>query len=225
MVEAREDNTSWCEEELGGVKLGDKRLNTRLVEVAAKLAAQPTASINQACEDWADAKAAYRLFDNDKVQAKKIMQPHQERTQERMRSQAVVLAVQDTTLLDYSQHPKTKGVGPLGTKKQKLSGLVMHSTLALTPEGLPLGVLTEEIWARSEEDAGLSKAERKKRRQNGNRPRHSVRPFLSKCRPRAPAGIVRGIPRQKRVRQAVGAERCRSCRGGHGGSSVCASSY
>ena len=158
-----EKDTSWCEEELGGVKLGDKRLDKRLVEVASKLAAQPTASINQACEDWADAKAAYRLFDNAKVQAKEILRSHQERTRERMRSHSLVLAVQDTTLLDYSQHPKTKGVGPIGTKKQEMRGFVMHATLALTPGGLPLGVLTEEIWVRADEEAGVSKAEHKKR--------------------------------------------------------------
>ncbi len=51
MREEKEKDTSWCEEELCGVNLGDKRLNMRLVEVATRLAAQPTASINQACED------------------------------------------------------------------------------------------------------------------------------------------------------------------------------
>jgi hypothetical protein len=162
-LKEKEKDTSWCEEELGGVKLGDKRLDMRLVEIASKLAAQPTASINQACEDWADAKAAYRLFDNAKVQAKKILSPHQERTRGRMKNHGLVLAVQDTTLLDYSQHPKTKGVGSIGTKKQDLSGFVMHATLALTPGGLPLGVLTKEIWVRSDEEDGLSKSERKKR--------------------------------------------------------------
>jgi hypothetical protein len=61
-------------------------------------------------------------------------------------------------MLDYSQHLKKKGKGPIGTKKQNLSGFVMHTTLAVTPEGLPLGVLANEIWVRSNEDDGLSKS-------------------------------------------------------------------
>ena len=153
----------WCSEEFGDVKFGDKRLEARLVDTAAKLAAQPMAPINQACDDWADTKATYRLFDNEKVTPAKILQPHQVRTQERMRSQPLVLAIQDTTYLNYTHHPKTSGLGPIGTKKQKQQGLVMHSTLAMTPVGLPLGLLTQTIWMRAENEDRPSKAELKKR--------------------------------------------------------------
>lgn len=158
-----EDAVSWCEEELSHVDLGDKRLEWRIVEIATKLAAQPSASINQACEDWADSKAAYRLFANKKVTAEKILEPSQQRTRERMAGQSLVLAVQDTTFLDYTRHLKTLGLGPIGTKQQNLKGLVMHSTLAFTPAGMPLGLLTQEIWARSEEEEALTDEERKNR--------------------------------------------------------------
>jgi hypothetical protein len=145
------------------VQLGDRRLNHRLVEIAEKLSVQPTAPINQACDDWADTKAAYRLFDNEKVTPEKILSPHQRRTGERMAGYPVVLAVQDTTILNYSHHPQTTGLGPIGTEAQSLQGLVMHTTLALTPEGMPLGVLTQDIWARPEGKEKLSKEERRKR--------------------------------------------------------------
>jgi hypothetical protein len=48
----------WASEELAHVELGDARLNRRCREVAEAMAQQPTAAINQACEDWADTKAA-----------------------------------------------------------------------------------------------------------------------------------------------------------------------
>jgi len=155
--------TNWCEEELAGVNLGDKRLNVRLVDTAAKLAAQPLAPINQACDDWADTKASYRLFQNQKVGPDKILSPHQQRTRERLQNYPLVLAVQDTCYLNFTAHPKTKGLGPIGTEKQDLSGLVMHSTLALTPAGLPLGVLTQDIWARPTAADPLTAAERRQR--------------------------------------------------------------
>lgn len=151
----------WCAEELAGIELGDKRLNVRVVDTMAKLAAQPQAPINQACEDWADTKASYRLFQNERVTPEGILAPHQRRTQERMRSHPVVLAVQDTTYLDFTTHRKTKGLGPTGTSRES-SGLIMHTTLAMAPTGLPVGVLTQEIWARDRDVEPLDDWERRK---------------------------------------------------------------
>ena len=155
--------SSWCREELGTVDLGDQRLNQRLLETAIQLSAQPQAPINQACADWAATKASYRLFQNAKVSGGKILKPHQEQTQERMRHYALVLALQDSSYLDYTAHPKTQGLGPIGTPQQHLTGLVLHDTLVTTPQGLPLGVLTHTVWARDPEAAVLSAYERRKR--------------------------------------------------------------
>lgn len=160
--EQAETNSEWIKEELSTVSLGDKRLNWRLQDSAEKLASHPSVSINQACEDWADTKATYRLFANPKTTAAKILLPHQERTKARIKGQAIVLVVQDTSYLDYSHHPDKEGMGPIGTEKQKLRGLVMHSSLALTTAGLPLGIVSQSIWAREEAPRKMTPAERKK---------------------------------------------------------------
>jgi hypothetical protein len=65
--------------------------------LAISLSQQPQAPINQACESWAEAKAAYRFLANDKVESDEILAPHAQRTVERMRDHKLVLAVQDTT--------------------------------------------------------------------------------------------------------------------------------
>jgi hypothetical protein len=147
----------WSEEEFKGIRFEDKRIDSRFVYVAEKLSKQPQVPINQACEDWCDTKAAYGLFDNEKVTPELILAPHQERTQGRMLSHRLVLAVQDTTFLDYTTHPKTEGLGPIGTEEQDIRGLVNHTTLAITEQGLPLGVLAQKSWARDEEDAGSAR--------------------------------------------------------------------
>jgi hypothetical protein len=153
----------WIASELGNADLGDQRLNKRLVEVAQDLYAQPEAPINQACEDWAAAKAAYRFFENERVSARDIFLPHQAKTIERIARQPLVLHIQDTTYLNYTRHPSTTGLGPIGTSKQPLRGLVMHNTLSITPSGLPLGVLTHTIWARAEQPHGGGRAGRRKK--------------------------------------------------------------
>lgn len=46
---------------------GDKRVNERFIMTAERMLSSPESSINQACIGWAETKAAYRLFDNDRV--------------------------------------------------------------------------------------------------------------------------------------------------------------
>lgn len=156
------DSGAWVRAELAEVALGDTRLDWRLRDSASKLAMRPTTSINQACDDWADTKATYRLFDNAKTTHAKILAPHQKHTQARMQAYERCLALQDTTFLDYTHHPAKTGVGPIGTANQTLNGLVMHSTLITTLEGLPLGVLSQQLWARAEPAQQLSPDERRK---------------------------------------------------------------
>ena len=144
----KSNNTSWATKEFSKIGLKDKRLNQRCQKLASVLEQQSTEPINQACEDWADTKAAYRFFDNEKVSPDKILAPHYQRTVKRMKSHALVLAVQDTTFLNYTHHPQTEGLGEIGTKAQNQRGFGMHSTLVVTPQGLPLGLLTQQFFER-----------------------------------------------------------------------------
>jgi hypothetical protein len=106
---------SWSREEFKMIDLGDKRLDKRFLRVTEKLSLKPLVSINQACESWAEAKGAYRLFDNEKVRGKEILVAHQAQTVERVKREEIVLAVQDSTCLNYTHHPKKRGMGPIGT--------------------------------------------------------------------------------------------------------------
>lgn len=160
--EQASESGEWVKSELSEVSLGDKRLDWRVLDIGAKLAMRPTMSINQACEDWADSKATYRLFANKKTTHGKILGPHVERTQERMGQYERCLAIQDTTFLDYTHHPNKEGMGPIGTPKQGLRGLVMHSTLVTNVDGLPLGLLSEQLWSREEAPKQMTPDERRK---------------------------------------------------------------
>ncbi len=138
----------WAINEFAHAQLGDERRTQRLTMIATAFAQQPTASIPQACGDWADVKAAYRFFENDAIQAHAIRQAHHQSTLRRVQAHAVVLAVQDTTTLNYSTHPQTQGLGSIGSHSPKTIGLILHSTLAVTPAGTPLGFLHSSVRAR-----------------------------------------------------------------------------
>ncbi len=65
-----------------------------------------------------------------------------------MRQEPLVLAIQDTTFFNFTGQKKTRGLGPIGDRSGKRPGLILHSTFAVTPSGLPLGVLTHDGGAR-----------------------------------------------------------------------------
>jgi Transposase DNA-binding len=142
-------DSGWAEGEFEGVEWGDARLERRRIRVAEDLSSQPEYPVNQAGEDAAATKAAYRLFDKDKVNAEKIFTAHRARTIRRMRQEPLVLAIQDTALFHFTRPKKTRGLGPMGDQSAKRQGLILHSTLAVTPSGLPCGVLTHDGWART----------------------------------------------------------------------------
>ncbi len=137
---------AWVEEEFGGVALGDTRLTARLLAVASALGRRPSAALPEACGDATATAGAYRCFAHHAVDPAAILASHVRTTQRRLAAVPLVLAVQDTTLLDWTAHPATTGLGPLAGAAQQ--GLLAHSTLACTPEGLPLGLLAQDVWAR-----------------------------------------------------------------------------
>ena len=139
----------WAVRECGSASFGDRRLTRRMISLVAALAEHPNVSIPEALDSWADVKAAYRFFDNKKVTPDPIFGAHREATLERIKDQPVILAIQDTTVLDYSSHPNTKGVGPIGQTGLPLSGFFLHACLAVSPEGgVPLGILAHHLWVR-----------------------------------------------------------------------------
>lgn len=149
---AREPDSSWCETELEGLDLADGRLRHRAVDSLKRLSQQPSASIPEACGDWAGTKATYRLFEHDAVTHQVLLAPHRERTLKRMGEHELVLVLQDTCILNLTHFPTMEDVGPIGTKQQGIRGLLMHSGLAVTEQGVSLGVLHQEVWARPDEE-------------------------------------------------------------------------
>lgn len=149
----RAQTLAWAWQEVGHASLGDLRRTGAAVRVLAAAAAQPAAPLPQACGGRAATKAAYRLFDlperyPDLEVPEALRAAHIQATKTRLAAagHTVVLAVQDTTDLDVSAHPATSGVGPLETARR--SGLFVHSTLAVTPDGVPRGLLAQHVWAR-----------------------------------------------------------------------------
>jgi Transposase DNA-binding/Transposase Tn5 dimerisation domain len=149
------DTTSgWLDQEVMGRAFQDERLGKRFRTVLEQLANGSAQSIPLACQDWANTKAAYRFFANERVTEEDILAGHFHSTRERFAGvSGALLVLHDTTQLSY----RRENIGLLNKGRQSrthpsgrvpLCGLSLHSSLVLTPAGLPLGLAAVKFWTR-----------------------------------------------------------------------------
>ena len=141
------DAESWARHEFGGARLGDARLSARLVQSAQHMAESPMRAITGAAHGArALVKGHYRLIDqpaDGAVTVSNILAPHRERTLRRMQGHETVLCIQDGTHLNFTRRGQTQGLGAIGSNQTGAvaRGLALHTTLAVNPDGVALGVL------------------------------------------------------------------------------------
>jgi hypothetical protein len=157
----------WARGEMQTASLGDRRRTERAIKVLAQRAAAPNVSLAQAAGTDGDIEATYRFFDNDDIDAAELLAAHLRQTQDRLATAnaPVILAIQDTTQLDFSHHPQIAGMGVVNHEQRP--GMLVHTTLAVTPQRVPLGVLDQQVWTRPAETLG-------------KRPHHDSRPIGDK---------------------------------------------
>lgn len=147
------DGDGWAAQEFGGADLGDKRTNERLIEFAGTLANKPGRAFCGAAQgDKSAIKSYYRMIeqpDDSQLSMEAILAPHHLRTVQRMKAQSTVLCIQDGTDVNYSGLVQCDGLGVIGSNQTgaQSGGLHLHSTLVLTTQGLPLGVLAAQCSA------------------------------------------------------------------------------
>jgi hypothetical protein len=140
----------WAFREICGAVLPHARYYSSLVRIAEGLASSCGSSFSAGC-GHGGRQSARRLFRRRETTVEGILSGHYQQTAARCSEHALVLCAQDTTYLDFSSHTSTSGLGPLGSRDRPYArGLVAHSVLAVTPDGLPLGLLHVRLWAREE---------------------------------------------------------------------------
>jgi len=136
------------EDEFKGLDFNSNRLEKRFIRTMETLSKQPDKSIWFCSENRAEAKAIYRLLGNESLDREEVLRTHREATVRRIAKQGgVILAVQDTTSLNYNTHEKTEGIGYIS---DRVLGVNIHSCLAISTDGLVLGVLDQIPYNREQ---------------------------------------------------------------------------
>jgi hypothetical protein len=159
-VEVSKKMEKWAAQELQYADLGDTRRKKRLISIVENLASQPSTSVPQAAGNLAAASATYDFWNSPYFHPSDLIAAQAKSTVERIKEHPIVLAVQDTTSLDFTTQKAKKGMGYLDCKTS--FGLKVHTTLGVSPKGIPLGLINQYVWAREEKNLGIAK-QRKKR--------------------------------------------------------------
>jgi transposase-like protein/transposase Tn5 family protein len=151
--------TSWIDGEIAACQFADVRLGKRLHCLLEQISDAVGESVPMACQDWANTKAAYRFFSNERVNEADILAGHFQATKDRfIATQGPILVLHDTTEFSFRRESPDKigityRVTGVRDKEGRLRlhtvcGILMHSSLALTTEGLPLGLAAIKFWNR-----------------------------------------------------------------------------
>ena len=146
MSEQGQDN--WVEREMATLKMSDKRLADRTRKIIGDMSENPTGSIPEFCENRSVTQATYNYFSNHASDREAVFQAHRASTIERIKAGGYkrILNLQDTTEYNFNSHPATTDLGPLDNAK--VQGFFVHSSLAVSEAGLPLGLLAQQVWVR-----------------------------------------------------------------------------
>jgi hypothetical protein len=150
---------NWIDQEIAECEFRDARLAKRIRKLLQQISGAMGRSIPFACQDWANTKAAYRFFSNDRVSEAEILAGHFQSTRARAAaSDGPILVLHDTTEFSY-QRERPEAIGLTYTvnsgrdkagrsRLHTVCGVLMHSSLAITTEGLPLGLAAIKFWTR-----------------------------------------------------------------------------
>ncbi len=141
--------------------LKDIRLEKRFEKMLNRMFKSPTSSIPETFSSPYQAKAAYRFFDNSKVESSNILKWHKAMTYQRItniKEESILFVIQDTSNINYSTHESKKDIGPIHSKIHH--GIKLHPSIVITPTRIPLGIIKSKMWSREETTSTITRRQK-----------------------------------------------------------------
>lgn len=152
-----------CEELFADEGLPDKRLRERACKIGHASVERPGAAMTGAFNLWKDTRNAYNFFANKRVTFSAVLDSPITVVSRALRERfegTTVLNVQDTTEINLSHLNSMTGLGEIGNPKNR--GLFLHPSLAVSPDGVPIGLLSAQVWDRPPGCHGKTKKRKQK---------------------------------------------------------------
>lgn len=152
------------QEEFVDINFTDQRLKSRFFKIIDAFAASPGKSTWAATGSRSSAKAAYRFFRNSEISKDELLDSISRATVEKIKCADAewILAVQDTTAVGFGDRKAIQGMGYDCSTEQR--GMLVHSCIAVTDQGIPLGIIYQETNTREKPKDDSQTKEQKRSR-------------------------------------------------------------
>jgi hypothetical protein len=138
--------------EFKGLEIWDKRCEKSINRIAKAVEKRQGNSYSAACGKTLR-QCGGRIFSDSRMRIEKMQSGHYKETSRRAKVESIVLVAQDTSVINYTRHKQTQGLGQIGTA-ENLRGILMHTAMVIRQDGLPLGVIGQKLWTRDEKQRG-----------------------------------------------------------------------
>ena len=170
------DDNGWAYQEFNRAELGDQRLTERLVSLAEQAARTPAGAITAVFREAAEREAAFRFVEHDRFSYAEVALSAHSACAMRCSAFPYVFIPTDGSSLLLSDPDGSKGLGGVGAWNKGGRGLQTLTAIALSPEGIPLGILGQQLWARRLRSPALKKDPRAPHHTRGTFPPGMKRP-------------------------------------------------
>jgi hypothetical protein len=139
----------WAEEVFGSADLGDARRTSRLVRMATEAMRWPSGKISEVYASPAERQGAYDFIESPDIEASAIGLAMAQSTARQCSEQDwVYVPLDGTSIKLWDGTDGRKDFGAIGTYANGATGLKLHSALAVTSDGVPIGVAAQTWWSR-----------------------------------------------------------------------------
>jgi hypothetical protein len=155
-----ENPLDWAHSELGHADLGHAARTQRAVTMLATLAAHPAGTVPAVFDRGGPLQGAYGWLENPAVRGEDVAHAQHVACARRCAAHALVLVPVDGTSLAHTDRCGDDGVGSIGTRTAGAKGLKVMTAIALTYDGVPLGIAAHHFWARAEQPPTVPREKR-----------------------------------------------------------------
>ena len=138
----------WAREEFGHAQLGNSRRTARLVSIGAAVARKPGGTVSEVMKTDAARQAAYDFLESEQIDPTAIMVAVALACVLRACQYPYVFVPVDGSSVNLTDTVGAKGFGSVGSRARGARGLKMINSVAVSPGGVPLGLLAQVWWAR-----------------------------------------------------------------------------
>lgn len=143
---------TWAELEFGSAELGDERRTRRLVELAGEAVRRPHGTVTAVVHSSAQREGAFRLLENPAVDPAKVAASSHRATIRRAKGLPWVWVAVDQSTVSVTDHQWAKDFGKISEVGRR-RGLEVMNALAISPDGVPLGLVSQQWWRRDDESS------------------------------------------------------------------------